>query len=457
MNDTIAAISTAVSPSGIGIIRISGSDALEIISKIYRSPGGKKNLKNEPTHTIHYGYIYDEQEAVDEVLVMLMRAPKTFTGEDTIEIDCHGGVLAMQRILQTVLKNGAVLAQPGEFSKRAFLNGRMDLSQAEAVMDLIQAKNNVSMRNSVLQLKGSLHKKITDLRERILYEMAYIEAALDDPEHFSLDGYADELLEKVTVVKSEVNALRQTASQGHFIQEGVSTVILGKPNAGKSSLLNALLGEERAIVTDVAGTTRDTLEEYINLGPVTLHLIDTAGIHHTEDYVEKIGIEKAKERAEKADLILYVADSSSSFDEDDKEILSMLKDKKTIILYNKTDLKAVMDIGDLSGFGAHRILPVSILEGKGIHELEIEIQNMLFHGNLDMHEDVIITNERHRQLLITCENAAGQVIQSIKDGLPEDFFTIDLMTMYQSLGEIIGEEVEDDLVQEIFSRFCMGK
>ena len=378
METTIAAISTAMSASGIGIVRISGEDAMEVISRIYRSKGGKKRIKEVPSHTIHYGYIYDGEELIDEVLVMIMRAPRTFTGEDTVEIDCHGGVFAMKRVLETVLKNGAEIAGPGEFTKRAFLNGRMDLSQAEAVMDVIQAKNEYALRSSIDQLKGSVQKAICDIREKIIYHIAYIESALDDPEHISLEGYPQELLEVVDKEQLEIKKLLKSSSDGKMIQEGIQTVILGKPNAGKSSLLNLLLGENRAIVTDIAGTTRDILEEYITLHGITLKIVDTAGIRETEDIVEKIGVDRAREMAQKADLILYVVDSSVPLDSNDEEIMSMLNGKKAIILYNKTDLKAAIEIDRLREKTGHPVIPISAKEETGITELEEKIKDMFF-------------------------------------------------------------------------------
>ena len=390
METTIAAISTAMSASGIGIVRISGEDAMEVISRIYRSKGGKKRIKEVPSHTIHYGYIYDGEELIDEVLVMIMRAPRTFTGEDTVEIDCHGGVFAMKRVLETVLKNGAEIAGPGEFTKRAFLNGRMDLSQAEAVMDVIQAKNEYALRSSIDQLKGSVQKAICDIREKIIYHIAYIESALDDPEHISLEGYPQELLEVVDKEQLEIKKLLKSSSDGKMIQEGIQTVILGKPNAGKSSLLNLLLGENRAIVTDIAGTTRDILEEYITLHGITLKIVDTAGIRETEDIVEKIGVDRAREMAQKADLILYVVDSSVPLDSNDEEIMSMLNGKKAIILYNKTDLKAAIEIDRLREKAGHPVIPISAKEETGITELEEKIKDMFFGGELSFNDEVYI-------------------------------------------------------------------
>ena len=457
METTIAAISTAMSASGIGIVRISGEDAMEVISRIYRSKGGKKRIKEVPSHTIHYGYIYDGEELIDEVLVMIMRAPRTFTGEDTVEIDCHGGVFAMKRVLETVLKNGAEIAGPGEFTKRAFLNGRMDLSQAEAVMDVIQAKNEYALRSSIDQLKGSVQKAICDIRKKIIYHIAYIESALDDPEHISLEGYPQELLEVVDKEQLEIKKLLKSSSDGKMIQEGIQTVILGKPNAGKSSLLNLLLGENRAIVTDIAGTTRDILEEYITLHGITLKIVDTAGIRETEDIVEKIGVDRAREMAQKADLILYVVDSSVPLDSNDEEIMSMLNGKKAIILYNKTDLKAAIEIDTLREKTGHPVIPISAKEETGITELEEKIKDMFFGGELSFNDEVYITNARHKAALEEADKSLDLVRNSILGGLPEDFFSIDLMNAYENLGKILGESVGEDLVNEIFSKFCTGK
>ena len=457
METTIAAISTAMSASGIGIVRISGEDAMEVISRIYRSKGGKKRIKEVPSHTIHYGYIYDGEELIDEVLVMIMRAPRTFTGEDTVEIDCHGGVFAMKRVLETVLKNGAEIAGPGEFTKRAFLNGRMDLSQAEAVMDVIQAKNEYALRSSIDQLKGSVQKAICDIREKIIYHIAYIESALDDPEHISLEVYPQELLEVVDKEQLKIKKLLKSSSDGKMIQEGIQTVILGKPNAGKSSLLNLLLGENRAIVTDIAGTTRDILEEYITLHGITLKIVDTAGIRETEDIVEKIGVDRAREMAQKADLILYVVDSSVPLDSNDEEIMSMLNGKKAIILYNKTDLKAAIEIDTLREKTGHPVIPISAKEETGITELEEKIKDMFFGGELSFNDEVYITNARHKAALEEADKSLDLVRNSIQGGLPEDFFSIDLMNAYENLGKILGESVGEDLVNEIFSKFCTGK
>lgn len=457
MDATIAAISTAMSASGIGIVRISGTEAMDVISKIYRSKNGKKNIREVDSHTIHYGFIYDGEEVVDEVLVMIMRGPRTYTGEDTVEIDCHGGVYAMKRVLETVLKNGAVIAEPGEFTKRAFLNGRLDLSQAEAVMDVIQAKNSMALKSSVEQLKGSVQRAVKEIRARLLHQIAYIETALDDPEHFDLTGYPQELQGIVEKESENIRELLKTADDGRMIQEGIKTVILGKPNAGKSSLLNFLVGEDRAIVTEIAGTTRDILEEYISLNGITLRMIDTAGIRETEDIVEKIGVGKAKQMAEDADLILYVVDSSLPLDDNDREIMDLLYGRKSIVIYNKTDLEAAVDIEELRDKTGSPVIPVSVVEETGIRQLEEEIKRMFFHGELSFNDEVYITNARHKAALEEAKESLKLVTGSIEMGMPEDFFSIDLMNAYESLGRIVGESVGEDLVNEIFSKFCVGK
>ena len=457
METTIAAISTAMSASGIGIVRMSGPESMDVISRIYRSKNGGKNIKEVKSHTIHYGYIFDGEEVVDEVLVMVMRAPRTYTGEDTVEIDCHGGVYAMKKVLETVLRNGAQIAEPGEFTKRAFLNGRLDLSQAEAVMDVIQAKSAVALKSSLQQLKGSVLRAIKEIRSSILYQIAFIESALDDPEHISLEGYPEKLRKIVNEEYEKVETLLKSADDGRMIQEGIKTVILGKPNAGKSSLLNFLVGEDRAIVTDIAGTTRDTLEEYISLHGINLRIIDTAGIRETEDVVEKIGVGKAKKMAEDADLILYVVDSSLPLDENDREIMELLGGRKSIVIYNKTDLESVVDIKELKEKTGSPVIPVSVVEETGITELEETIKKMFFRGEISFDDEVYITNARHKTALVEALESLKMVRESIETGMSEDFFSIDLMSAYESLGKIVGESVGEDLVNEIFSRFCVGK
>lgn len=457
--ETIAAISTAIGSSGIGIVRISGDEAFAIADRMYRRKSGKKKLSQCQTHTIQYGYIYDGEELIDEVLVMLMRGPKSFTAEDTVEINCHGGAYAMKRILETAIKCGARPAQPGEFTKRAFLNGRIDLSQAEAVMDVIQAKNEYALKSSVSQLRGSVREKIYSLRSRILYHIAYIESALDDPEHISLEGYPGTLQKENQQWKQEIEELIASAENGKRMTEGILTVILGKPNAGKSSLLNLLIGEERAIVTEIAGTTRDILQEQISIHGISLNVIDTAGIRNTEDVVEKIGISKAREYAKEADLIIYVADSSTELDENDREIMELLKEKRCIVLLNKTDLEAVTSEEEIRACVGEEpvILSISAKEQKGLDQLEKAIGDMFFSGTLSYNDEIYITNMRQKADLMEAADSLNQVEESLRMEMPEDFYSIDLMNAYEALGRIIGESVGEDLVNEIFSKFCMGK
>ena len=456
-SDTIAAVATAMSPSGIGIIRLSGDESLNIIDKIYRSKGGKKKISECKSHTIHYGYIYDGEEMIDEVMILLMKAPNTYTKEDTIEIDCHGGIFVMKRILETVIKYGARPAEPGEFTKRAFLNGRIDLTQAESVIDVINSKNSFALKSSLSQLKGSVLTDVKKIRGNILHEIAFIETALDDPEHISLDGYNDQLLAVVNNERKEIKRLLDSSDNGRILKEGINTVILGKPNAGKSSLLNVLVGEERAIVTDIAGTTRDVLEEQINLHGISLNIMDTAGIRNTEDVVEKIGVSKAKEYANKADFIIYVIDSSTALDESDFEIMEILKDKKAVVLLNKSDLNVVTSKEEVEQHLDKAIIAISAKENTGITELEDKIKEMFFHGEVSFNDEVYITNIRQKNSLQDALDSLNLVVQSIEDDMPEDFYSIDLMSAYESLGKMIGESVEDDLVNEIFSKFCMGK
>ncbi len=455
--DTIAAISTAMSPSGIGIVRISGAGAVRTAGKIYRSPGGKKRLEDVPSHTIHYGYIYDGDLMADEVLVMVMRGPRSYTGEDTVEINCHGGLLAVRRVLEAVLHAGARMAEPGEFTKRAFLNGRIDLSQAEAVMDVINAGSEYALDSSLSQLKGSVMRSVRKIRGEILYEIAFIESALDDPEHISLEGYPERLEEKTAQEKERIERLIRSFSEGKMIREGIRTVIVGKPNAGKSSLMNMLVGEEKAIVTDVAGTTRDVLEEQVMLEGISLRMMDTAGIRETSDLVEQIGVERARKYAREADLILYVVDASVPLDENDREILEIIRDRKTIVLLNKSDLPQVISPGDLEQMGTWPVLSISAGNRQGVEILEAQIRKMFFAGELEFNDQVYITNARHKNALEKARDSLEMVENSIAAGMPEDFFSIDLMDAYEALGTILGESVGEDLVNEIFSKFCTGK
>ena len=458
--ETIAAIASAMTNSGIGIIRISGEDAFDVIDKIYRPQKGNKLLSQCKSHTIHYGHIYDEDEIIDEVMVLLMRAPNSYTREDTVEIDCHGGTLVMRRILEVVLKNGARPAEPGEFTKRAFLNGRIDLSQAESVMDVISSKNDFALKSSMQQLNGALTEKIKEIRGKIIHEIAFIESALDDPEHISIDGYGENLLIVIEELMQKMNQMIASSENGSLLKEGINTVIVGKPNAGKSSLLNALVGRERAIVTDIAGTTRDVLEEQINLNGITLNIMDTAGIRSTEDVVEKIGVDKALSLVDKADFIIYVVDTSTSLDENDEKIIGAIRKKKAIILLNKSDLTQVTgedEIKEKLSGADHKMIAISAKENFGIDVLEETITEMFFHGTISFNDEVYITNIRHKNALIQAVESLKLVKQSVENGMPEDFYSIDLMNAYEELGTIIGESVEDDLVNEIFSKFCMGK
>ena len=455
--DTIAAIATAMTNSGIGIIRISGEEAVEVADKMIRLKSSEKKLADCKSHTIHYGFAVDGDEVIDEVMVLLMLAPKSYTREDTVEIDCHGGTLVMTRILELVIKSGARPAEPGEFTKRAFLNGRIDLAQAESVIDVINAKNDFALKASIDQLQGAISEKIGTIRSEILHEIAFIESAIDDPEHYQLESYGDHLMQIVDEISDKIADLLKNAKNGSILKEGIRTVIVGKPNSGKSSLLNTLVGKDRAIVTDIAGTTRDVIEEQIRLNGISLNVIDTAGIRNPEDIVEKIGVDKAREYAETADLVIYVVDASIPLDEDDKKIIEILKDRNTIILLNKSDLTSVITEEKMKGYLNKRILSISAKHRIGIDELENTIEEMFFDGKIQMNEEVYITNARHTASLMEVQSSLKLVKQSILDGMPEDFYSIDLMNAYEELGKIIGESVEDDLVNEIFSKFCMGK
>jgi tRNA modification GTPase len=474
--ETIAAIATGMSNAGIGIVRISGDSAFQVIDRIYK---GKELLSEAETHTIHYGYIVEENRTVDEVLVSIMRAPRTFTGEDTVEINCHGGVYVVKRVLETVLRNGARPAEPGEFTKRAFLNGKIDLSQAEAVGDLISSRNEYALQSSISQLKGSIKNKIENIRKKIIYHTAYIESALDDPEHISLDGYGDTLKEVLDEIVPELKEMIDSYENGRILKEGIQTVILGKPNAGKSSLLNVLSGRERAIVTDIAGTTRDILEEQIQIHGLNLNVIDTAGIRDTDDVIERIGVDRAMKYARQADLLIYVVDSSRELDENDREIAKIIQKKRTIILLNKSDLHTVVTKEQLKKFISLQnkntqygnelnpaksddevfppMIEISAKEEKGIQKFEKQLESMFLNKNISFNEEVYITNIRQKAAMEDALCSLEKVEESIEMGMPEDFYTIDLMDAYEALGSITGETIGEDLVNEIFSKFCMGK
>lgn len=453
--DTIAAISTGLSEGGIGMIRISGDDAIEICDKIYK---GKQKLIDVESHTIHYGHIYDGDTLLDEVMVSVMRGPRTYTREDVVEINCHGSVFLLKEILSLVLRSGARPAEPGEFTKRAFLNGRIDLSQAESVMDVISSQNEIAAKNSLRQLDGHLKNQIVSMRQKLIYEIAYIESALDDPEHISLDGYGDHLSEVIRPIMDEISKLISSAKDGSFIKNGIKTVIVGKPNVGKSSLLNVLAKKERAIVTDIPGTTRDTLEEMISFGEFSLHMIDTAGIRDTDDKVEKIGVKKAISMVDEADLVLYVVDSTFALDQDDFDLMEKISDEKVIVLLNKSDLEVKVSEEDiLKHLPKKKIISISAKEHTGLDELKEEIRSMFFSGEIALNNEIFITNERQKFSLEEANRSLSQVCGSIENDMPEDFFSIDLMDAYESLGKIIGESLEEDLVNQIFSKFCMGK
>ena len=399
----------------------------------------------------------EDGNIVDEVLVMLMKAPRTYTGEDTVEINCHGGILVLQKVLKLVLKAGARIAKPGEFTKRAFLNGKMDLSKAEAVIDIINAKNDYALKSGMSQLNGNIRNKISGMREKILHEIAYIESALDDPENYSLDKYPKKLEKIINYIQKDIDKLINSFSNGKIIKEGVETVIIGRPNAGKSSLLNLLLKEDRAIVSDIEGTTRDIIREYIKLGDISLNIVDTAGIRNTEDYIEKIGVDKAKNIAINADFVLLVIDATKSLSEEDIELIDYIKDKKAIILLNKADSEILLSIDDIKKYTDKKIILFSAKESIGLSELEEEIKLMFYRGDIDFNDQIYITNERHIEALEEAKESLDMVLSSIEEELPEDFYSIDMLNAYESLGSITGEDIDDDLANEIFSKFCMGK
>lgn len=453
-NETIAAIATGLTNAGIGIVRVSGDMAIDVVDKIFYTKNG---LKTKLSHTINYGHIVEDGNIVDEVLVMLMKAPRTYTGEDTVEINCHGGILVLQKVLKLVLKAGARIAKPGEFTKRAFLNGKMDLSKAEAVIDIINAKNDYALKSGMSQLNGNIRSKISGMREKILYEIAYIESALDDPENYSLDKYPKKLEKIINYMQKDIDKLINSFSNGKIIKEGVETVIIGRPNAGKSSLLNLLLKEDRAIVSDIEGTTRDIIREYIKLGDISLNIVDTAGIRNTEDYIEKIGVDKAKNIAINADFVLLVIDATKSLSEEDIELIDYIKNKKAIILLNKADSEILLSVDDIKKYTDKKIILFSAKESIGLSELEEEIKRMFYRGDIDFNDQIYITNERHIEALEEAKESLDMVLSSIEEELPEDFYSIDMLNAYESLGSITGEAIDDDLANEIFSKFCMGK
>lgn len=456
LNDTIAAIATAVSNSGISIIRVSGDDAVNVVDRCFYVKGKNETLKNADSHTVHYGLIKRDDEIIDEVLVILMKAPRSFTCENVVEVDCHGGALVTKRVLERVLECGCRLAEPGEFTKRAFLNGRIDLSQAEAVADIIESKTESAMKNSINLLKGNLKTEIYEIRESILKDVAFIEAALDDPEHIEIDGFSEELLIHVEENTKKINMLIANAEEGRYLKEGIKVAIVGKPNAGKSSLLNSLTGEDRAIVTDIEGTTRDSLEEEIILNGINLKIIDTAGIRNTNDIIEKMGVERAVKAAEDADLILYMIDISVEMNDNDYLIEQKIKDKRVIVLLNKSDLTAKVDSVKLKEKW-NKVINISTLNKTGLSELKDAIEEYFFKKKIDTGNNIYITNVHQKEALVRANEALGNVKDAINNNMSEDFMSIDLMGAYEALGEIIGESLDEELINKIFSDFCMGK
>ena len=500
-NTTICAVCTPLSEGAISIIRISGNEAFDIADKIFVNKDHKHLLKGYETHTVHYGFITDirnivgyKDSIIDEVLVTVMKAPNTYTREDTVEINCHGGVYVTQSVLEDVLSAGAILAEPGEFTKRAFMNGRIDLTEAEAVMNLISAKNDTAVRNSVKQLRGSVREKVVKLRYDVIGEIAHIEAALDDPEHIELDGYHDHIESVMKNVSCEIKGLIDRADEGRLILDGINTVIVGKPNVGKSSFMNLMSGHERAIVTDIAGTTRDAIEDTIRIGGVVFNLIDTAGIRDTDNEIEKIGVDLSRKYASDSDLVIYVVDASEPLTHEDDEIIELIKDRKVIVVLNKNDLDRQVSEDDIRNrfscdnqigsislrkFDADDydvidyctddndtdmvsgndidIISFSAKTGEGTDEFISDVKKMFFGGNLGGGNDVTICSTRQKELLKDAETSIEKVLDSVDKDMPEDFYSIDLRDAYETLGMIIGEEMNDDVVDQIFSRFCMGK
>lgn len=458
INDTIVGISTAPGSGGIGIIRLTGYEAITIADKVFNGMKDK-SLQELKSHTIHYGHIYNEaNEVVDEVLVMLMKAPHTYTKEDVVEINCHGGIIVLQKMLELLLRKGARLAEPGEFTKRAFLNGRIDLSQAEAVIDIINSKTDLALKTSVNQLEGSINKKVKEIRGQLLETIAHIEASIDYPEYDMEQLTAKKVRTNTQEIKNHIQMLLDTADTGRIIKEGIRTVIIGKPNVGKSSLMNALLKEQRAIVTEIPGTTRDILEEYVNIGGIPLRIVDTAGIRETEDRVEKIGVKRSKEQVESSELIIFVLDISRPISEEDYAIMELIKDKKAIIVLNKKDLQKNLDIEPVRQLVPKGVfVEISAKEERGLDDFEAILKDMFMLGNINVNENTYITNVRHKDALVKAVDSLNNVIESINAGMPEDCFAIDLKACYEYLGEVTGDSVSESIIDQIFSQFCLGK
>jgi tRNA modification GTPase len=454
--DTIAAIATSMGEGGIAIIRVSGDKALSIVSKIFKGKN-ERALSDIKTYTMRYGYIIDENnEHIDEVVVSFMKGPRSFTAEDTVEINCHGGVIATNKILKEVVKNGARIAEPGEFTKRAFLNGRIDLSQAEAVIDIIRAKTELSMKSALVQSEGGISKEIKKLRDTLLSTIAHIEATVDYPEDDLEEVTADMAVIQLEQIRKDIEELISTSEEGKILREGLSTVIVGKPNVGKSSLLNALIRENRAIVTDIPGTTRDVIEEYINVSGVPIKIVDTAGIRETEDIVEKIGVQKSKEKIDEADLVLLILDWSRALDEEDKEIIYHIKDKKYIVLLNKSDLDGKIEKDDLKALNSKYIVNISAKTGEGLTEVKSIIKELFFKGEINTN-NVIITNTRHKEALFRAKESIISSIDTLNNTFAIDLASIDIRNAWSYLGEITGDSLEENIIDKIFKEFCLGK
>ncbi len=467
-NDTIAGIASGIG-GAIGIIRISGEDSLKIAGKIFRkrnfikkdsncnmSEWDESFFCNASSHTIHYGYIVDSDIIIDEVILLLMKGPNSYTKEDIIEIDTHGGTYVIDQIMKLLVKNGVRIAQPGEFTKRAFLNGRIDLSQAESVMDIIASKNEYAHSSSISQLQGKLSNYIKDIRDNILYDLSFVEAGLDDPEHIDIDGYTDKILEHTNNNIDKLKSLLNSYQDGRIYTQGINTVIVGRPNAGKSSILNLFLDSERAIVTNVAGTTRDILEETVKIGNILLNLVDTAGIHETDDLVENIGVSRSISYIQKADFIIYVVDISDKFNDDDDKIIEEIKDKKGIILYNKSDLKFDRDKTYETKL-KWKCIDFSVETKDGFDLLKDYINEEFYSGSIGFNDQVHITGSRHFEAVSNALESLNKLILTINDGMPEDLYCIDMMDAYDSLGIISGDTASDDMINNIFKNFCMGK
>ncbi|WP_025784276.1 tRNA uridine-5-carboxymethylaminomethyl(34) synthesis GTPase MnmE [Sporosarcina sp. D27] len=458
--DTIAAISTPMGEGAIAIVRISGDEAVEIADRLFRSPSGKR-LVDSSSHTIHYGHLVDPStdETVEEIMVSLMKAPKTFTREDVIELNCHGGLVSVNRVLRLVLQYGARLAEPGEFTKRAFLNGRIDLSQSEAVMDLIRAKTDRAMNVALNQMDGKLSRLIGELRQALLETLAQVEVNIDYPEYDDVEEMTIPLMiEKGEWVRSEIIKLLSTSSQGRILREGLSTVIIGRPNVGKSSLLNSLVQENKAIVTDIAGTTRDIIEEYVNVKGVPLKLVDTAGIRETEDLVERIGVERSRQVLKEADLVILLLNGSEALSPEDERLLETIRPMDAIIVVNKTDLPQQIDIETVKQLaGQKHVITTSILQDEGVDELEETIASLFFGGGIEAEDPTYVSNERHIALLHQAKTSIEDAIQAAEARVPIDMIQIDITRTWELLGEIVGDTVQDSLINQLFSQFCLGK